>query len=276
MLSAPTSTAPAASSRSISVASRAAGGVVAVDLRAGKRRKPCDVEQVLHRERHAGERPERLAVARAPHRALAPWRARVSGHGGERVEHRIALARCGRAPPRPPTCALRSPSATAACDLRGGCPIHRAASGLEHRRRLGLVRQRESRRPARRGAGSPEVGCAPPASRLVDRQSQRAGACGDQVVERIAATSDSGGFVRPRRLAAAALAHARALRRRVIIRPPSGWHLRAPPKSDAESPPAVRGCSRASARTAPARSGPPRRSCRRASRSPGRTAAARR
>ena len=34
---------------------------VAVDLRAGAGRKPLHVEQVLDRERHAGERPERLA-----------------------------------------------------------------------------------------------------------------------------------------------------------------------------------------------------------------------
>ena len=63
MLSAPTRTAPAASSRSISVASRADGSVVAVDLRARERRKTRDVEQILDRERHAGERPERFALA---------------------------------------------------------------------------------------------------------------------------------------------------------------------------------------------------------------------
>ena len=38
---------------------------VAVDLRAGERRQAGDVEQVLDRERHAGERPERAACARA-------------------------------------------------------------------------------------------------------------------------------------------------------------------------------------------------------------------
>ena len=35
---------------------------VAVDLGAGQRRQPCDVEQIFDRERHAGERPERLAA----------------------------------------------------------------------------------------------------------------------------------------------------------------------------------------------------------------------
>ena len=38
---------------------------VAIDLRAGQRRQPGDVEQVLDRERHAGERPDAAASARA-------------------------------------------------------------------------------------------------------------------------------------------------------------------------------------------------------------------
>ena len=76
MLSAPTSTAPAASIRSISVASRAAGGKIAVDLRAGAGRKPFDVEQVLHREGHAGQRADGLAGGDAASIARALARAR--------------------------------------------------------------------------------------------------------------------------------------------------------------------------------------------------------
>ena len=50
---------------------------VAVDLRAGAGRQALDVEQVLDRERHAGERPERLAVlARRIDRVGAGERAR--------------------------------------------------------------------------------------------------------------------------------------------------------------------------------------------------------
>ena len=47
---------------------------LAVDLRAGERRQARDVEQVLDRERHAGERPER----RCPARASASIAARVA------------------------------------------------------------------------------------------------------------------------------------------------------------------------------------------------------
>ncbi len=36
--------------------------ILAIDLRAGQRRQAGDIEQVLHRERHAGERTERLAA----------------------------------------------------------------------------------------------------------------------------------------------------------------------------------------------------------------------
>ena len=56
MLSAPTSTAPAASIRSISVASRGDGAQVAIDFRSGAGRQALHIEQVLHRERHPGER----------------------------------------------------------------------------------------------------------------------------------------------------------------------------------------------------------------------------
>ena len=51
MLSAPTSTAPFASSRAISVASRVAGA----------RGQASDVEQILHREGHASQRADGLA-----------------------------------------------------------------------------------------------------------------------------------------------------------------------------------------------------------------------
>ena len=39
------------------------GRMAAVDLRAGERRQAVDIEQVLDRERHARERPKRLAFA---------------------------------------------------------------------------------------------------------------------------------------------------------------------------------------------------------------------
>ncbi len=68
---------------------------VAVDLRSGERRQAGDVEQVLDREWHAGERPDRFAArARGVDRFGAQQRA-LLGDRGEGVEHRIALANAG-------------------------------------------------------------------------------------------------------------------------------------------------------------------------------------
>ena len=80
MFSVPSSTAPAAFIRRTSAASAAAGRALAVDARPGAGRQAGDVEEVLHREGHAGERPERPAggargvdrrrLGRAPGRAV--------------------------------------------------------------------------------------------------------------------------------------------------------------------------------------------------------------
>ncbi len=65
---------------------------VAVDLGAGERRQAGDVEQILDRERHAGERAERLAPrARGVDRFGAQQRA-LFGDRGEGIENRVALA----------------------------------------------------------------------------------------------------------------------------------------------------------------------------------------
>ena len=91
MLSAPTSTAPAASSRAISVASALAGGRSRLILEPASVGRPGDVEQVLDGERHAGQRPERLALrARRIDRARLGERA-LARDGGEGVEHAVAL-----------------------------------------------------------------------------------------------------------------------------------------------------------------------------------------
>ena len=92
MLSAPTRTAPARSRRATSGASTAAGGRLALDLRAGARRQAGDVEQVLDRERHAGERQRvarAIAVGEAPVERRGA-RARALGDDvGEGVDRRI-------------------------------------------------------------------------------------------------------------------------------------------------------------------------------------------
>ena len=59
MFKAPTSTAPAASSRDDQRRIARRRRTLAIDLRAGERRQPGDVEQVLDRERNARERPSR-------------------------------------------------------------------------------------------------------------------------------------------------------------------------------------------------------------------------
>src|SRR5580658_5469852 len=64
----------------------------AVDLRSGERREAGDVEQVLDRERNAGERSERFAApARLVERARTIERT-LFGRYGESVEQRIAVA----------------------------------------------------------------------------------------------------------------------------------------------------------------------------------------
>ena len=64
----------------------------AVDLRAGDGRQSGDVEQVLHREGHAGERAELLLPRRRGVDRLGAGARALGGDGGEGVEHRIALA----------------------------------------------------------------------------------------------------------------------------------------------------------------------------------------
>jgi hypothetical protein len=113
-----------------------------IDLGAGDGRQPCDVEKVLDRERHAGERQARF-VARGVERARAALRA-LGGDGGEGIECRIEL---GDARQRGVD---NVGSTRLACANRlrnlGRCrpgEIVGHGSGLENRRRLRLDRQRE-------------------------------------------------------------------------------------------------------------------------------------
>ena len=102
MLSAPTSTAPAASIRSISVASRGAGARSRLIFEPARVGKALHVEQVLHRERHAGERADDFcpaAIAASIARALARARSAVTSV----KELRMALC-----------CAIRASAASVA------------------------------------------------------------------------------------------------------------------------------------------------------------------
>jgi hypothetical protein len=75
MLSAPTSTPPAASSRSIRVASRVAG---------------ARSRLVLDRERHAGERAERLAPGTGRVDRARPGAGALGNHRREGIERAVA------------------------------------------------------------------------------------------------------------------------------------------------------------------------------------------
>ncbi len=91
MLSAPTSTAPAASMRRTSVASSLRRRPLAVDLRARPRRQALHVEQVLDRERRAGQRPQRLAARPRRVQRVGLRQRPLGGDVGEGAEAGIAL-----------------------------------------------------------------------------------------------------------------------------------------------------------------------------------------
>ena len=91
MLSAPTSTAPAASMRSISVASRVAGArsrLIFEPARVGEAR---DVEQILHREGHAGERADGLAGGDIGIDRARFGTGAIGGDVGEGIEDGVVL-----------------------------------------------------------------------------------------------------------------------------------------------------------------------------------------
>ena len=91
MLSAPTRTPPALSSRETSVASRLRRRPLAVDLRAGPGRQPLDVEEVLDGERRAGQWPKPFAACASRVDRLGP---------GKRARRRDVGKRAERAVPR--------------------------------------------------------------------------------------------------------------------------------------------------------------------------------
>ena len=159
------------------------GRVLAVDLGAGQRRQAGHVEQVLDRERHAGERPERLAARpggidrpRLGQRALAR-------HRRERVEHAVAL---GDARQR----RLGDGDARWSCR----CARPRRSRTLSPRRRIALrprTRAPAPPRPAARSSATSlpsrsvtcEVGLDGRLPRRLDRQLERLGRRLDELVE---------------------------------------------------------------------------------------------
>ena len=63
---------------------------IAIDLRSGERCQPGDVEQIFHRERHTGERENRLAARERLIDGLGTNKRALLGDCGERIEQRVA------------------------------------------------------------------------------------------------------------------------------------------------------------------------------------------
>ena len=175
MLSAPTRMAPARFEPLDQRRRRGAPAGVAIDLRAGKRRQAGDVEQIFHRERHAGERRQPFAagagVRRAPGRASSA-RCSVTAvkelSSGSRARMRASVASTMLdALARPPATA----AAISAAVLQAKSSA--AVSSTEHRRRLALVGQRKL--VDQRGVGEEQLqiaACTPGVPGRIDRQRQ--------------------------------------------------------------------------------------------------------
>jgi len=66
--------------------------LIAVDLRTGQSRQSGDIEQILDRERHAGQRPQRFALFARPVDQFRAKERALLGDRREGIKHRIALA----------------------------------------------------------------------------------------------------------------------------------------------------------------------------------------
>src|SRR5581483_12504822 len=181
MLSAPTSTAPAASRRATSVASAVAGGRSRLIFEPARVASPATSNRFLTANGTPASGPSGRPLARSASmaRALASARSRVTA-----VKALSALSRSAmRASAASTTAtALARPPATA-CAISVAVAQASMALGLEHRRRLGLVRQRElghhGGEPQRDGQVGPDGGL--PFG--LDRQRQRSRARIDQRIQ---------------------------------------------------------------------------------------------
>jgi hypothetical protein len=210
MLSVPTRIAPAAFIRRTSVASVRGRRTIAVDSRPGPGREPLDVEEVLHREGHTGQRPDGLALrpGGVHGRRLAQ---RASGRDlGEGVDPSIFPADAGKRR------LGHGNGAGVACrdgrsDLGGACPgpgriIHPCSPGHRagRRRRRAPARRRRDRHPrapppCRRRAGETRRRRAESPRRSGDSRSPRLHRCRRPSSRRHSAgwATDGGSIVSP-------------------------------------------------------------------------------
>jgi hypothetical protein len=168
MLSAPTSTAPAALQPAHQCGVGARGGGLAFDLRARERGQAGNVEQVLHREGHAQQRQlagartvrrgqRGIDLRRAAQRALGQHgregvdlavggvhaleaglhqRGGAGGTGAHRLGHGVASRASKSA-----VLMLPSPAASTGEKVHGGFGRHRQRHGLDHRGKVGRERE---------------------------------------------------------------------------------------------------------------------------------------
>ena len=188
MLSAPTSTAPAASSRSISVASRGAGArsrLIFEPARVGKARRRRTGSSPRTARRRAGRRFSPAAIAASIARGLGA-RA-IGGDVGEGIEHadRALAIRASAASVASSADSLRPATACAICCGRQPVDVHgHGDQAVVDTGRLGFVRQREFVDQPRQPQRHFEIGPHRRPPGLLDRQRQRLGDGVDVIVQR--------------------------------------------------------------------------------------------
>src|SRR4051794_8862704 len=232
MLSAPTSTAPAASMRSISVASRLAGARSRLIFEPARVARPATSNKFLTAKGTPANGPTVFAAAISASiaRALARARSAVTSVNALRMVS-CCLMRASAASVASSADILRPATALAISEAVISGLVVMAASDREHGRRLGLVRQREFVDEAAEPQRDLEIGANGRPPCFLDRQRQRFGDSVDIIVQRF-------GHHAPKQA--------------LSVRPVSA-------AADAGSPSAAPWCSRPADRSRPSRKILPRR-----------------
>src|SRR5215831_8984855 len=181
MLSAPTSTAPALSRRCTRVASAAAGALSRLIFEPASVARPATSNKFLTANGTPASAPSGRPTARSPSmvRALASARSPVTAVKALRVLSRSKMRRKAALT----ICvALTLPVATA-CAISAAVAEASMASGLEDRRRLGIVRQLELRHGIGQLERDRQVGLDRRLPLRFDRQREGHGARFDQCVQ---------------------------------------------------------------------------------------------
>src|SRR6266446_5364510 len=187
MLSAPTRMAPAASSRSTKVASCVAGGRSRLIVEPASVDNPATSNRFLTAKGTPASGPSARPSARSASiaRALARARSSVTAVKQLRTGSRTPIAASADSTT---ASALTSPALTAravsAADAYAASKL--TASCLEHRRRLGVIRQSEIADERRLAQDDPEVGLDRGPPLRLDWQVERRCRRRDEIVERIA------------------------------------------------------------------------------------------